>query len=74
LENQEQEKYVNYRFNKTLVKKLTQLDGQQLDNFMIIFRPDYEFTSLADELVFNQYILNCSYKYKIELLKQDAPK
>lgn len=74
LENQEQEKYVNYRFNKTLIKKLTQLEGQQLDNFMIIYRPDYEFTSLADELVFNQYILNCSYRYKIELLKQDTPK
>lgn len=74
LENQEQEKYVSYRFNKTLIKKLTQLEGQQLDNFMIIYRPDYEFTSLADELVFNQYILNCSYKYKIDLLKQDSPK
>jgi hypothetical protein len=74
LENQEQEKYVSFRFNKTLIKKLTQLEGQQLDNFMIIYRPDYEFTSLADELVLNQYILNCSYKYKIDLLKQDSPK
>jgi hypothetical protein len=74
LENQEQEKYINYRFNKTLVKRLTHLDGQQLDIFMVRYRPDYEFASMADELVMNQYILNCSYKYKIELLQQDAPK
>ncbi|NOT92301.1 hypothetical protein [Ferruginibacter sp.] len=74
LENQEQEKYVNYRFNKTLIKRLTHLDGQQLDIFMVRYRPDYEFASMADELVMNQYILNCSYKYKIELLQQDVPK
>jgi hypothetical protein len=41
---------------------------------MIKYRPSYEFTSQADELAFNQYILNCSYKYKIELLQQAAPK
>lgn len=74
LENQEQEKYVSYRFNKTLVKRLTHLDGQQLDVFLVRYRPDYAFTSMADELVFNQYILNCSYKFKIELLQQGAPK
>jgi hypothetical protein len=74
LELEEQEKYVNYRFNKTLVKRITQLDGEQLNVFMIKYRPDYEFTSEADELTFNQYILNCSYKFKIELLKAGASK
>jgi len=74
LEEQEQEKYVNYRFNKILVKRLTQLEGEQLDKFMIKYRPNYEFTSNADELILTQYILNCSYKFKIELLQKDAPK
>ena len=74
IEKEEQEKYVSFRFNKTLVKRLTHLDGQQLDTFMIKYRPGYEFTSNADELAFNQYILNCSYKYRIELLQQSAPK
>lgn len=73
LEADEQEKYINYRFNKTLIKRLTHLAGVQLDMFMIKYRPDYEFTSLADELIFNHYILNCYYKYQIELLKKDYP-
>jgi hypothetical protein len=71
LEAQEQEKYVNYRFNKTLVKRITQLEGAQLDSFMVRYRPAYEFVSNADEMVFNQYLLNCSYEYKMELLKNE---
>jgi len=74
LEKEEQEKYVSFRFNKTIVKRITHLEGKQLDVFMIKYRPDYEFTSNAGELDFNQYILNCSYKYRIELLQQSAPK
>ena len=74
LEKEEQEKYVSFRFNKTLVKRLTHLEGGQLDMFMIKYRPDYEFASNAGELDFNQYILNCSYKYRLELLQQSAPK
>ena len=74
LEQEEQEKYITFRFNKTLVKKITHLEGQQLDTFLIKYRPTYEFVSNADEITFNQYILNCSYKYKIEILQQNAPK
>ena len=74
MEEQEQEKYVNYRFNKTLIKRITQLDGEQLSVFMMRYRPTYEFTSNAGELAFNQYILNCYYKYKIDLLKKGAVK
>ena len=72
LEQQEQEKYITYRFNKTLVKRLTHLEGEQLNTFLIKYRPDYEFTSTADEVIFNQYILNCSYTFKIDLLQKSA--
>ena len=72
LEAQEKEKYVNYRFNKTLVRKITQLQDEQLDRFMIRYQPSYEFVSMADELTFDQYILNAAYKFKKELLKQDG--
>jgi hypothetical protein len=74
LETQEQDKYVSYRFNKNLVRRITQLQGVQLDSFLIIYRPTYEFASHADELVFDQYILNASYEYKNDLLKQEAKK
>jgi hypothetical protein len=72
LEEQEEEKYVNYRFNKTLIKRITHLEGEQLTVFMLRYRPSYDFASNADELIFNQYILNCYYYYKAALVKKDA--
>jgi hypothetical protein len=66
----EQEKYIDYRFNKRLVKRITRLDSTQLDTFMIIYRPDYEFTQRATTAEFYQYILNASYQFKSELLMQ----
>ena len=74
LEKQEQEKFVSYRFNKNFVKRITQLQGAELDSFMVRYQPSYEFASMADEITFNKYILNASYRFKIEMLKQDAPK
>ena len=74
LEEMEREKYVTYRFNKTIVKRITQLDGDQLDSFMVKFRPTYEFVSTADQLTFNQFVLDASYQFKINLLKLDAKK
>lgn len=74
LEKQEQEKFVDYRFNKTFIKRVTQLQGAQLDTFMVRYRPTYEFASEADEITFNKYILNASYRFKFELLNQDAKK
>lgn len=74
LEQQEQDKFVDYRFNKTFVKRITRLEGAELDTFMIRYRPSYEFASLADEVTFNKYILNASYGFKLDLLKQEDPK
>jgi hypothetical protein len=74
LEKQEQEKFIDYRFNRNFVRRITQLDGNELDTFMVRYRPSYEFTSLADEITFNKYILNSSYRFKLELLKQEDPK
>jgi len=66
---QEQEKYIDYRFNKTLVKRVTRLDGAALDSFMIMYRPDYEFTRQSSTVEFYQYILNASYYYRANFLK-----
>lgn len=72
LEIQEQEKYVNYRFNKTLVKRITQLEGPSLDSFMLRYRPTYEFVTTLDDVGFNQYLLTSSYQFKADLLKQEV--
>lgn len=74
LEKQEQDKFVSYRFNKNFVRRITQLKGAELDTFMVRYEPSYEFASTSDEVTFNKYILNSSYAFKIELLKQQAIK
>ena len=66
---QEQEKYIDYRFNKTLVKRITRLEGTALDSFMIMYRPDYEFARQSTTVEFYQYILNASYNYRASFLK-----
>jgi hypothetical protein len=64
LEADEQEKYVNYRFNKTFVRRITQLKGASLDSFLIWYRPSYLFASTSNDVVFNQYVLNAFYHYQ----------
>ena len=71
---QEQENYINYRFNKNTVKRITRLEGKELEAFMKEYRPDFIFTQSSSTVEFYQYILNASYAFKIELLKQDVPK
>jgi hypothetical protein len=65
---EEQEKYIDYRFNKTLVRRMTNLQGADLDAFMIRYRPDFYFTQTSPVVDFYQYILDASYQYKAELL------
>jgi hypothetical protein len=72
LQQQEQDNFVSYRFNKNFVKRITRLQGAELDSFMVRYLPTYEFASTADEVTFNRYILNSSYAFKIDLLKHEA--
>lgn len=73
LEEQEKENYINYRFNKNTVKRITRLDGVDLDTFMQQYRPDFEFTQQASLVDFYQYILNASYDYKKRKLTRLNP-
>jgi hypothetical protein len=61
---EEQEKSVDHRFNKALVRRLTLLDGNELDSFMLVFRPSYIFTKLAGDYEFLQYIKTALYRFK----------
>lgn len=53
---QEQEKFVDHRFNKILVRRLTLLEGSALDSFMVLYRPSFFFTQTAGEYEFQKYI------------------
>ena len=65
---QEEENYIKYRFNKTAVKRITRLEGAELDNFILLYKPDFEFTQTATTIEFYQYILTASYQFKKDLL------
>jgi len=64
LEAQEQEKYIDYRFSRITVQRITGLRGNILDTFLKWYRPNYEFARFADEVSFNQYILNALYQFR----------
>lgn len=61
---QEQDKFIDHRFNKALVRRLTLLDGNALDSFMRVFRPGYEFTLYSGDYEFQLYIKTSLYRFK----------
>jgi len=44
---QEQEKFIDHRFNKALVRRLTLLTGSELDSFIALFKPSFLVTKMA---------------------------
>lgn len=67
---EEQDKYVDYRFNRTLVRRITGLQRPALDIFMKMYRPTYDFIKgCENDYEFYKYIKDCgiyfSRTYKI---------
>lgn len=54
---QEQDNAVSHRFSKGLVRRLTQLEDPEIDSFMLMYRPSYEFTLATSDYEFQEYIL-----------------
>ncbi len=70
---EEQEKYVDYRFNRTLVRQITGLDRPALELFMHMYRPTYDFVkSCENEYEFYKYIKDCGI-YFMRTYKIDTP-
>jgi len=67
LEQQEKDKYIDYRFKKILVIKLTGLKSPDLDSFMAKYRPDYDLLTTLNDLEFGYYIQQCFEAYKMGL-------
>ena len=64
LEEQERQKFIDHRFNKVLVKRLTNLDGDELNVFILRYRPSYAFTLTDNEYDFQMYVKKCFEQYK----------
>lgn len=67
---EEQEKYVDYRFNKIFVYKLTKLEDDELDDFMKYYRPPYEMVVPLSEAELGLYILECYKHYQANGIRE----
>ena len=60
---QERDKFIDHRFNKQLVRRLTNLSDEKLDSFMVLYRPSYQFSIAATDYEFQSYIKICYEDY-----------
>jgi hypothetical protein len=63
----EQDKFIDHRFTHYIVKKITGLEGDALDSFMLRFRPSFQFTKIASDYEFYDYIKLAYQDYKSQL-------
>jgi hypothetical protein len=61
---EEQEKYVDYKFNNTLLKRVTGLTGDMVEKYKREYKPPYEFIVSSTELEFYEYILKSAAQFK----------
>jgi hypothetical protein len=66
LVDEEQDRYVNYRFSSNVINRITGLSGDTLTKYKNLYRPSYLFVISSTLPEFYQYILNTSYAFKRE--------
>jgi hypothetical protein len=64
LVEEEHDKFINHRFSRYIVKKITRLDNEELDSFMLKYRPSYLFCEIATDYDFLDYIRLAYQQYK----------
>lgn len=60
---EEREKYVDHRYNKLFVRRLTGLEMPALDTFMNLYRPDYYMLLEWNDIDLGSYIEKCYQNY-----------
>ena len=61
---QERDKFIDFKFNRSLVKSLTSLEGEQLEQFMQAYRPSFELILSLTDYQFREYIVKSSEDFK----------
>jgi hypothetical protein len=61
---EEESSFIDHRFNRSIVKKISRLDGNELDSFMVKYKPSYEFTKNTSDYEFYDYIKLAAKEYK----------
>mgnify|MGYP003042464378 CR=1 FL=1 len=63
LMREEQDAFIDHRFTRSLVIKLTGIRGAELDSFMVRYKPDLIFTMYSTDYEFQSYIKESHVKY-----------
>jgi hypothetical protein len=75
LEQEEIDKYIDHRFSRALVIKLTKLRGPDLDTFMVRYRPPLYLVQEATEYEFQLYIKKSYEKFhRLQLIMGELKK
>ena len=75
LMQEEADRFIDHRFSKPLIRKLTGLAGKELDSFVVRYRPDIDFTQSSNEYEFQEYIkLSFQHFRKFERLREKVYK
>ena len=62
----EEDRYVKYRFSPKVIHRVTGLTGDTLTQYIKLYTPSYSFIVSSTLTEFYQYILNTSYVFKKE--------
>ncbi|MEO6813336.1 MAG: hypothetical protein ABI172_05360 [Ginsengibacter sp.] len=62
----EQDRYIDYRFSAKTISRITGLKGDDLEKYRKMYRPNYFFVVNSNLTQFYEYILNTSYAFKKE--------
>jgi hypothetical protein len=72
LVREEEDRFVDHRFSRSLIIRLTGLRGASLDSFIVRYRPTVEFTRYSTDYEFQAYIKQCFHNYQRYLqMKQE---
>ena len=69
---EEEDKYIEFRYNKKFITEITGLKGEELTVFMKKYRPPYDFVAITNQLELGYYIQQC-YKMEKGLLPPGIP-
>jgi hypothetical protein len=61
---EEEDRFIDHRFNRALVIRLTQLRGESLNTFMKRYRPPIDFVETSTDYEFQDYIKKCFSHYQ----------
>ena len=69
---EEEDRFVDHRFSRSLIIRLTGLRGAALDSFVVRYRPTVEFTRYSTDYEFQEYIKQCYGQFsRLQLMRQE---